>query len=245
MPAPERPIAERVDERKVLNDLERGSGTSLAQLFSGKFEEDRVKSLHTIEQLYKQDVAAHRNGKSDLEFDTNDFWHNQISVSDNNSGKTIYYDQLDLKGGVHNERSLTVDAGGKQVQAPDRTYAMTADRQAIDPKVVDQVTHDLENGNPDSLSTALSGKMQEERVRFLQFVQTKNADDLKTQKSSIELDIDVEGFKHHTNELNVMRNAPGGIFTSNFWNNPASVYFDSLDMNTDKRDIRVQKDSRS
>ncbi len=237
-------MPDRVDERRVATDLEKGSGTSLTQLFAGKFEEDRNKSLHAIEQIYKQDVAAHKTN-AQLDFQTNDFWHNEIKVQDNKSGNILFYDQLNLKERKHIERATTIGADGKQVAGAETTESVPSDRVAIDSKQVADVTRALEKGDPTSLAAALAGKMQEERAHFLESVQKQNDEDIKQKRTQISLSITVEGFKHHTNELSVMRYAPGNIFTSNFWNNPAVVYSDQIDMNTGKRDVTMRKDDRS
>jgi hypothetical protein len=237
-------VPDRVDERKAASDLERGSGASLSQLLAGKFEEERMRVFHRVEQIYNQDQASHTGVKADLTFNTSDFWHNEIQVTDNKSGKILYDDVLNLKTLTHTEQIADLRAADRNQEPSTRTFAAPSDREPIDQNYVSGVTRDLENGDPTSLGKALDGKMQEERVRFLNAVASQNQDDLVHHRTKYEMEVQVEGFKHHTNELSVGRIAPGSIFTLNFWNNPASLYFDSVDMNSDKRTVSLQRDDR-
>jgi hypothetical protein len=229
---------EKLTERSVVTALEKGNGSTLSQFFAGHFEQDRMQSFQRMQQIYKEDVSSGQT-KASLDFETSDFWTNQMSITDNNTGKLVYSDSSDLEKRTHSE-SYT-NASGQRVDAQ---TPLAADRQPVDQKLAASVTHDLERGDPTSLGKALDGKMQEERADFLRAVKADNEADLKAKKTDIELGVTVQSFKHFSNQMSVDRWVPFKFSSLSTWNNPARLWSDDFDMQTAKHTTYTSKDSR-
>ncbi|MBI5175158.1 MAG: hypothetical protein HY986_19880 [Candidatus Melainabacteria bacterium] len=216
---------DKLTERQVTTELENGDGSHVPDLFAGKFQEERLESLRQMQALYAEDVQSGL-AKPGLSFKADAYYNPQIRIE--KSGETLYADTLDLDKMQHN---MLADA-------------VPPDRKPLDLELARRVTSDLEAGRPESLKLALDGKFIEERARFLQAVEDLNGIDVAAQKTGVRLSMDLSGPKWSGNNMSVYRYAPGGITTSNFWNNPRAPYVETLDMDTGARSFRLAPDDR-
>ncbi|MBK8221728.1 MAG: hypothetical protein IPK73_11950 [Candidatus Obscuribacter sp.] len=216
---------DKLTERQVTTELENGDGSHVPDLFAGKFQEERLESMRQMQALYADDVQAGR-AEPGLSFKAEAYYNPQIRIEQD--GDALYADTLDLDKMQHNKLADVVPP----------------DRKPLDLELVRRVTSDLEAGRPESLKLALDGKFIEERARFLQSVEDLNGNDVAAQKTGVRLSMDLSGPKWSGNTMSVYRYAPGGITTSNFWNNPRAPYAETLDMDTGARSFRQAPDDR-
>jgi len=202
-------MADRPPERQLVTELEHGKTDHLTGFFNGQFEEERIKSVNLMRDMYLDDVKSGTTKSGTLKFDVHHWFGEQIDIDFDYKGKNAYHD------------TFTVDLKHSR---PDDVAA--PNRKPFDPTEVRRVTTDLENGNPVSLKAALSGLYAEEQLRYIDALSKLNMNDLTAKTTTVGLYLAGDFNKGRDLSFGIERSAPG---FKNFWSNPQNVYSETID----------------
>jgi hypothetical protein len=216
-------MAQRIPERQLVTELENGNSEHLNGYFNGQFEEERIKSVNRMRDMYLDDVKSGATSPGLMKFDVHHWFGEQISIDYDYKGKNVYQDTF--------KQDLT-HSDPNDVAPPNR--------KPFDPAEVRKVTTDLENGSPDSLKTALSGLYFEEQNRYIKAVQALNEQDQKSKATGVGLSLSFDFNKGKDMSLGVERSAPGFW---NFWSNPQHLYTAKIDQ-AGNRSVETSPDNR-
>ncbi len=92
---------DKVTERQLLTELERGDDSHLKPFFSGEFEEKRLASIRLLREMFSADVKSGHAKPESLYFSASHWYSQRIEVQ--RDGNTIYLDVLDTAKLTHRD----------------------------------------------------------------------------------------------------------------------------------------------
>jgi hypothetical protein len=217
--------------KEVTHQLEHGDNHGLISLLSGKFEEERIAALNLIRDQNGRDRQADPNAKQ-LDIQTtggvlsNSEYVRLLSggLADWNGGQTVFTSSLDL--------TTLTRSGSDPGSAP-------ANRTFVN---VRALTDALERGDGAAAAGLVSPLYEEERFRAFRQAGKLNEDDLAAHRTNVSLAITTGGTKMQTDEIRVERDLAG---LHDAFLGGVTIYNDSLNLDTLKRDVRTARDTRT
>jgi hypothetical protein len=216
-------MSNEFSERDVVTQLEHGDTSHLSTFFQGKFEEERLTSVNVMKGLYDADVKAGIAPKGQLDINESHWWNENIAIDVN--GKSAYGDSFDLRSLKHSDPNDVVPEN----------------RTKFDMGEIQQVTKQLELGDPSGLDQALQGKYVEEAASCLKQVVKTNEADLAQGLTHAALYLNFDDHKMFPMNVSVARSMSG------FWNafsNPSQLYEKGWDETLRQQFVRSRTDDR-